>query len=282
MSSFLQQLDEDSRLQAELIGEPGGADDFNIMQTHPRTADRIERAIAEAGATTVADPMRARDVYLSKIDGVLYGDDPEQGFIRDRTFIHPVLRFAFEVPRGFHLFNGARQIVARGPEGGALILFDQEPNPPRAQLWAYLTQGWGRQLRLNDVETFDVDGMEAATGRTRVNTDRGLIDLRLVAIRYDPNTIYRFLFVSHPALTEQLAHDFKETTYTFRKLSQQDVADLEPYTLEIYTVKPGDSVASISERMPFEDLQERRFHVLNGLAPDAELRPGQTVKIITE
>lgn len=280
MAAFLEQLLEDSRLQAQLIGDPDRADDFNIMQTHPRTVDRIERAIAEAGTKPVADPIRAKEIYLGKVDGILYGDSPAQGFIRERSFLHPKLRFAFEVPEGFRLFNSASQVIARGP-GNALIVFDQEANPPPASVMAYLTQGWGRQLRLADVEAFDVNGMEAATGWTRVNTQRGPVDLRLVVVRYDRNTIYRFLFVTPPALTEELSYGFKQTTYSFRRLSAQEAAALKPLRLDIYTVKPGDTVTSLAARMPFPDLRERRFRVLNGLAPEAGLQPGQKVKVVT-
>ena len=97
MASFLSRLQAHSRFESELRGEPGKADQFDILQTHPRTADRIARAIQQAGARTVADPMTARDIYLDKIDGMLFGDNPQQGFVRGHEFLHPELRFAFEV-----------------------------------------------------------------------------------------------------------------------------------------------------------------------------------------
>ncbi len=40
-----------------------------------------------------------REPYLRRIDGLLYGDDPAQGFVRGRAFLHPELGFRFEVPR---------------------------------------------------------------------------------------------------------------------------------------------------------------------------------------
>ena len=63
------------------------------------------KASALAGQYRVAMPMRARDIYLRNIDGIIYGDDPVQGLIRDRAFVHPILRFRFEVPDRFQLFN---------------------------------------------------------------------------------------------------------------------------------------------------------------------------------
>jgi predicted Zn-dependent protease len=66
MAGFLSQLQAHSRLEAALAGQPEKADSFNIMQTHPRTADRIERALEQAGASPVADPLVAQEVYFGR------------------------------------------------------------------------------------------------------------------------------------------------------------------------------------------------------------------------
>ncbi|MFQ5776228.1 MAG: M48 family metalloprotease [Kiloniellaceae bacterium] len=281
MATFLEKLLADSRLAAELRGRPGRADEFNIMQTHPRTADRIALAMREAGVKTVARPMRAREVYLRKIDGLLYGDDPDQGFIRGRRFLHPALRFAFEVPQGFRLFNNSRAVVARGPEGAAIV-FDRARKPSAAPMPAYLRQVWAKGVALAEVEAFTVNGMPAATGRTRLDTRRGARDVRLVAVRYDAETIYRMMFITPPELTGPLSRALRETTYSFRKLSAAEAAALKPLRLRIHTVRPGETAAKIAARMPFADYRLPRFLVLNGLSQGAALRPGQKVKIVGE
>ena len=285
MASFLGRLQAHSRLDAELRGKPGKADSFNIMQTHPRTADRIQQAIQAAGAKVVAQPMTARDLYLGKIDGLLYGDNPKQGFIRGREFAHPKLRFGYRVPPGFRLFNGAGQIVARGIEGGpkgAAIVVDQAPKPSGAGMRAYLTQVWGKNLSLRKVEAITVNGMPAATGSTRMNTKNGPRDLRLLTLRYDAKTIYRMLFVTPPKLTAGLSRPFRETTYSFRKLSAAEAAALMPLRLRIRRARPGDTPARLAEAMPFDDYRLPRFLVLNGLSEGSRLPTGAKVKVVTE
>ena len=281
MATFLTRLLAHGRLEAELRGQPGKADAFDIMQTHPRTAERIERAIAEAGTKTVAEPMTAREIYLGKIDGLLYGDDPEQGFVRGRRFLHPELRFAFEVPRGFRLFNGIKRVRAQGPEG-AVIVFGRAKKPSPAPMTAYLTQVWAEGVPLREVERLTINGMEAATGHTRMNARRGAVDVRLVAIRYDAANIYRMLFLTPPKATGSLQRALRETTYSFRKLGAAEAAALKPLRLEIHRVRPGESAATIAGRMPFEDYRLRRFLVLNGLGQGAPLAVGQKVKVVTE
>ena len=281
MATFLTRLLAHGRLEAELRGQPGKADAFDIMQTHPRTADRIARAIAEAGAKTVAEPMTARAVYLGKIDRLLYGDDPDQGFVRGRRFLHPELRFAFEVPRGFRLFNGIKRVRAQGPEGAAIV-FGRAKKPSRAPMTVYLTQVWAEGVRLREVERLTINGMEAATGHTRMNARSGPVDVRLVAIRYDAANIYRMLFLTPPKATGPLQRALRETTYSFRKLSAAEAAALKPLRLGIHRVRPGETAAAIAERMPFADYRLRRFLVLNGLTEGTELSVGQKVKVVTE
>src|SRR5262249_3573927 len=100
MSTFLAKLEAESALTAELAGKPGSTNDFNIMATHPRTQDRVREAIAaaqEQGAVTT-EARIGRDEFLNAVDGMPYGGDRKSGFVRNRVFIHPSLRFQFEVP----------------------------------------------------------------------------------------------------------------------------------------------------------------------------------------
>ena len=281
MATFLQHLQADSRLSAEMAGQPGKADDFNIMQTHPRTADRVEAAIRQAGIKSVRDPMRPRDVYLRKIDGMVYGDSPDQGIVRGRSFLHGKLNFAFEVPEGFQLVNAPRAVAARGPNGSGII-FDQSKGAGDMAISSYLTQVWAKGVALNDVETISVNGMPAATGQIRQNTREGPRDIRLVAFRYDAQTIYRMLFVTSPESTAALVKPFRETTYSFRKLTPEEAAAIKPLRVRVHTVRAGETPRAIAARMPLEAYALQRFLVLNGLNENSGLKAGQKVKVISE
>lgn len=281
MASFLTRLQAHSRLEAKLAGKPDAADQFSLLQTHPRTVDRIERAIAEAAEKPVARPEIARDIYLAQIDGLLYGDSPEEGVIRGREFLHPDLGFAFSVPPDFILFNGRRSVLGRGPQG-SVILFDRAGKASRASMTGYISREWARNARLDGLEAITVNGLEAATAQTRVRTQRGPFDARLVAIRFDAETIYRFVFITPPALTSALSLGLRETTYSFRRLAPEEAASIQPLRLRLYRVQAGDSQAAIAERLPFESFRLERFQVLNGLQPNDALQVGQTVKIVVE
>ncbi|MEM7225421.1 MAG: M48 family metalloprotease [Pseudomonadota bacterium] len=281
MAGFLEALQAHARLEAEIAGRPGAADEFSLLQTHPRTTDRIEVAMKQAGIQAVPDPIVGRDIYLKKIDGIVYGDSPENGFVRGQRFLHPVLRLAFEVPQGFRLINSQSQVLALGPEGAG-IAFNLAPKSQGIAPRDYLTQVWAKNISLQNVENININGMAAATGQARISTRGGAKDARLVVVRYDNTYMYRFLFLTNPSQTPGLAEAFKRTTYSFRKLSAAEAAEIKPMRLRIHQVQAGETAASIAERFPFDSFRLERFLVLNGFDRNVAVSPGQQVKIITQ
>ncbi len=282
MSTFLARLDAQARLDAALMGLPADqADQMSFTATHPRTADRVQAAAQRAGELGAPRRPLDPDSYLKRIDDILYSDDPDQGFVRGATFLHPRLRFRFDVPAGFRLFNSAQRVIARNPQE-ALILFDSARRSAGMSVADYLIGVWSRDLSLAGTEKIQINGFAAATGWTRVETNRGPRDLRLVAIQFDENTIYRFTFITPPTLTDSLSLDLRRTTYSFRALTQDEAAGLRPLRLQVVRVREGDTVASLSSRLPLTDGREDTFRTLNGLARQDELKPDQLVKIIVE
>ncbi|NIA71083.1 M48 family metalloprotease [Pelagibius litoralis] len=278
MAGFLSQLQAHGRLEAELAGQPEKADAFDIMQTHPRTTDRIERALEQAGVNRVEDPMVAQDIYFRKIDGLLFGDKPDEGYIRGRSFAHPKLKFAFEVPEGFRLYNQSNRVLARNGDGSAAIIFDRAGKGYKGAMTDYLGGVWGKNLSLSGLEAITVNGMDAATA----GASNGQQSLRLLTLRYDAQTIYRFAFVTKPDQTASFNRGFRETTYSFRKLSDAEAGKLKPRRIRIHQVKAGETAGKIAARMPFVEENLKRFLVLNGFDRNVTLQTGQAVKIIAE
>ncbi len=281
MATFFRKLDAYTALQAALAGSPESGDSFDIMASHPRTADRVEQAKKLAAAQSLANGRVDRDRYLAAINGLLYGDAPAQGVRRGRTFAHPGLGIAFEVPPGFVMFNGAKQVTARGPEG-SLIIFDAagaDGGQSISSMTRYVASVGGGRVRFGDVQPLSINGMEAATGATTVNTRAGAMDLRLVAIR-DGKRIYRLVFITPPGMTTSLHEGMERTTYSFRRLSADEAAAIRPLRITVVTVASGDTPQSLAKRMA-TPLPLETFRVLNGLAASDGLKPGQKVKLVT-
>ena len=280
MSSFLETMEAESELARQKAGSRGEGALGGLFASHPRTADRVRKAAAAAQAEFGGE--RARDIYLRQIDGMIYGDSPEEGFVRGRAFAHPVLRIAFTAPPGFRLRNGPEAVVGTH-QSGASMRFDEVRLPdPAISTLRYLRGDWASKVPLRRIERLAIDGLDAVAASTRVRTKSGVRDVRLVAIRAAPQRVYRFFFVTPPRQTREFAAPFRQMMASFRRLSQRQAANLRPLRLRVVEVAPGDTVESLSARMPFNDFRTERFRVLNGLRSGERLRPGQLVKIVTE
>lgn len=283
MASFLAKLQQYSELQSALAGrKPGEADAFDLFATHPRTAERVERATEQAGQSR-AKGREERDPYLRRIDGMLYGDDPEQGFVRGRVFAHPGMKFRFEAPEGFQLLNGASEVTAAGP-GGAAIRFDLAPESQshRGTMRGYVSDVWAKGQKLASVEALNVNGMQGGSGVLRMDARSGPVDVRLTAIRFAPDAIFRFQFVAPSQTAAQVWPEFGKVTGSFRRLSDAEAAAMKPLRIGLVYAGRGDSVETLARRMAVNDRHAERFRALNGLGPEQTLSGGQTYKIVAE
>lgn len=285
MATFFRKLDAWSRLESLTVGDPGAADRFDIMASHPRTGDRVQQAAQIAASQQQPGEELRQAAYLKAIDGMLFGDSPQQGFRRGRDFIHPGLRIAFRVPPGFVLKNTPSQVAAVGPRN-TLIVFDAEQRSDVVRrvpdMPTYLTQVWAGNVRLAGVQRLSIDGAEAATGVARLQTRSGAIDARLVAIRDGADRIWRFVFIAPSGESQRWQGEFQQTAASFRQLSAQEAAAARPWRIDVVTVQQGDTAEQLAERMAIDDLRLETFAALNGLDSGGRLIPGQPVKIVTE
>jgi predicted Zn-dependent protease len=282
MASFLASLRARTQLDAKLAGlPPGKVDERDLLATHPRTVERVERAAEVANNIRVANPIVGRNIYLKKIDGLIYGDTPAQGFARGRNFLHPELHFRFRVPEKFELRNSPTNVTAKGP-GDALIVFDGAKRPGKRSVYDYLINVWGRGVRITNREEITINGLPAATGNTRLRTNKGTLDVRLVAILGSEKQIWRLRFLTQPRDTQKFASAFRKTTYSFKKVAAAEAETWQPRRIRLHKVTASDTVESLAARLPFDRFKVDHFRTLNGFGPGEPLKVGQTVKLILE
>ncbi len=281
MASFLASLQAYSSLEAKVSGRPDPAERRNIMSTHPRTQDRVVAATRAANVQSVPNPEIGNRNYIKAIDGIIFGGSEQAGLVRGRVFVHEPLNFLFEVPQDFHLNNGSQQVVAQGPNN-AVIIFSGGNAPAGSRMDTYLTRVWAKNTRFASVETIQINGMEAATGRTVVTNRSGKFNAQLVAIRHSPDQVYRFVFLVPSGQTTGLQGALRATMESFRKLTRADRDKYGPWRIKTKVTGRRDTVQSLARNMPMPGPKEEWFRVLNGLQPGSEPFPGQVVKLVVD
>ncbi len=271
----------------QFLTSTGGRDEARSIpewaRTHPLTQNRIERARATAAKTGIAPdalPEQERP-YLKALDGLLYGDDPQQGFVLGRRFAHPIMRISFEAPPGFTLTNSPRAILIDGPDGMRGEFAGGEM--PEGGLPAYVSLLIREALgdapaQVGTAEARIVNGVPALFVPALVETGEGHVELSLVAYSANGRYAYHFLMVSAPSSS---AGGAIETLFeSFGILSVEEARSLRPRQISVVAVQPGDKVETFAKRMA-SDHPAQQFLMLNGLAAGQPLKPGELVKVIT-
>lgn len=285
MATFLEKLGRHSELSQKLAGKEGQQDpSTSWFATHPRTPDRVKRA-AEEAAASANDGLVGRNEYLRKIDGMIYGDDPDQGFVRGRQFIHPKLRISFTAPEGYRLQNTPSAVLG-GNKSGDGMKFDSGKMTSTDDVRDYLAREWAKELKvqnLSGINSFDLDGFPAVSAGTTGKTKDGKqVDVGLAAIQVGADTVYRFMFLSPGGASTAQARAAKDTVESFRQLSPSEAAGYTPKRIEVVEVRSGDDKTRLAREMDVDDFREEQFSVLNGLDSNERLQAGELVKLVSE
>ena len=276
-SRFLTALGKSTELRAALYGRRKSAIDFDILSTHPSTPDQVNKAVEAArqiGAPGIG--RREKESYLASIEGMAFGDDPADGFVRGRRFSHPRLRFAFVAPEGFLLENSAEAVFGvRDKENEALRL-DNVRAQAGVSLEDYLSSGWIDGLLRSSVKRLEVNGLPAVVASARA----GEWNFRIAVIQMD-NQLYRLIFAVR-ALSDEAEKRIDASISTFRRMTAEEVRDVRGLRLAVVSAQFGDTIATMAERMTTPNRPSEYFLLLNGLDADAALIPGERYKIVTE
>ena len=273
MATVLASLALQNNLDAQLQGR-NNATIPQWASTHPDPASRVQTAARLAQGTGVTNT----DTFLSRIDGMTYGDDPAQGVVEGNQFIHPDLRLAFTAPQGFYMINGTRAVSINGQSGQAQLTLGQFNGNLETYVGNVFAQlgGQQQQLRPSSIQRTTVNGIPAAYGTARVNSGNGQVDVVVFAYQFANDRAYHFQAITQAGRAEVFTPMFN----SMRRISAQEAAAVVPRRIDVVTVRAGDTQESLARRMAYDRGQLERFRVLNSLGDNEALRAGQKVKIV--
>lgn len=272
---FLTSMGLNAQLKARSANIDPRAPDF--LSSHPATPDRISNATANARQYTGPGAgERERASYLEVVNGLIYGEDPSEGYVRGRRFLHPKLGFTFNAPEGFALENTAQAVFGIRDGGSQAMRLDVVRVPPEQTLSDYLISGWIENIDIRSIEDITVNGFPAATA-TAQGDNWGF---RLYVVRFG-SEVYRFIFA---AKTRDEATDrgFRGSINSFRRMSLAEANSVKPARIRVVTAGANDTVERLARKMAVSDRHAERFRVLNGLQASDKVKAGDQYKVVVE
>jgi predicted Zn-dependent protease len=273
---FLSAMERNAALKA---GKPSMADPRaqDFLSSHPATPERVANAQSSARQYTSPESgERDRDSYLAAIDNIVYGEDPSEGFVRGRRFLHPKLGFTFTAPENFTLDNTAQAVIGVREGGAQAMRFDVVRVPAEQSLSDYLNSGWMENVDKSSTEDITINGLPAASAVASGDPWQ----FKVYALRFGSD-VYRFIFAAKQKTTES-ERNARETVNSFRRLTLDEIQSARPLRIKVINVQPGDTVESLSHRMAGVDRPSERFRIINGLDVHAQVKARDRVKIVVD
>lgn len=252
-----------------------------LLSTHPDPGEReetipekAEQWKEEGYEQTIYD----QEEYMSHVDGIIYGNNPRNGFTEDDTFYHPDLEFLFPVPENWQVVNQAQQVAIVSPEQNAVMIFqiDSEATSPQQAVQNFLTSN---ELQAESQQSTESSGRWAAyEATTTAQGEQQDLGVHVYAVEYGGN-IYRFINYSAANQFSDFEPYFNETTSGFDALRDQQILNIEPVRLNVTQTSRR---ARFSELLPGSlpmEITAEEVAILNQVQLDDMIEAGTYIKI---
>lgn len=271
----------------ERLGDQSGASEIpTFLSTHPNPADRhdnVHELAAEWQSKVNEGPYEIdRGDYLDLINGIMYGENPREGYVENNVFYHPDLRFTFPFPNGWKLANSSSQVQMAPEDGSAMMVMSlAQGNSLREAADAFIQQ---YQLTLVESNSKKVNGFNSyQIVADQVNQQAPDQSVRLVVYYYQDtrnDLIYQILGVAPKNNFSSTSNYFLFTMDNFKRLTESAKINVRPERIKVVQVPFSMTLENALRRfnMPVKRFDE--LSILNSMNLNDELKANQKIKVV--
>lgn len=266
-------------------GEQSGAEPVpNLLSTHPDPGER-NQTVAQLATewkqkTGLTNPKVNRDTYLRLIEGIIYGDDPREGFVESSVFYHPELRFQFAIPTGWQFQNTPQQVQMAPKDGGALMIFTLAQGTNLQQAASATLQQYQLQV-VNSRET-TINSLPALLVEGQAQQQNGGVIRSLSAFVQYNGTIYHMIGVTTAANYSSYSQYFLNSIQSFRSLTDASKLNRKPEKIRLKTVTTAGTLEQVLRNFNMPSARLNELAILNGMNLADRVPQGTLVKTIGE
>jgi predicted Zn-dependent protease len=259
------------------VGEASGEGRLpSWLSTHPAPEDRAQRIQAAIQTQHLAGTRVEQERYLREIDGMVFGENPREGFFEGAAFFHPDLRFQLQFPRGWKTQNQKQAVGAISPQEDAIVVMTLAPGTSAEQAAdAFLRQ---EGLRPAGAQRTRVNGLPAVTALFEAVSGQTLIAGRVVFLEYD-GKVYRLLGYTPRERWSTYDRLFSESLGTFAPLTDRRYLDVQPARVKVVNVPEPMTVEELARRHG-ASVSTDVLALINHVAPGARLSGGRLAKVV--
>lgn len=267
------------------LSDQGGGSIPTFLSTHPDPADRHRKVDQLASQWQQKVPESGFDVkrndYLRMIDGLVYGEDPREGFVESGVFYHPELKFQYPIPSGWRVNNMSSQ-VQMGPEDGkALLLLTLASGQDASQAADAMLQQY--QLTQLSRRNESVNGLRAVSVLAEQANEQTQQVVSILAYLIEYNgRVYQFLGMSYKPDFSAYSGRFQQTMQGFRELTDPSKINVKPERIRIHRADSDTNLRAALQEAGIPSNRYEEFAILNGMELNQPLTRGTLIKVASK
>lgn len=245
----------------------------NWLSTHPAPEDRVQR-LTQAIATLPPESQQGavnREPYLQRLDGLVFGDNPREGFFKDNTFYHPGMAFQLSFPAGWKTQNQKQAVVAVSPtEDAAVVLSLAGAESPEAAEQGFFQQQGIERGSLWQQGFYNFRRMPAQG--TQEQELRGIVGF----FEYG-GSVFALRGFSLGERWQNHGRAVTDALASFQRLRDKRYLNVQPARVELVRLSSAMTLAEFQQRYP-SSITLDRLAIVNGFDPQQRLEAGTSVK----
>lgn len=250
------------------------------QSTHPAPEGRAEanqlRVDAAIARGVDFDTLRVeRESYLRRIDGLVYGEDPREGYFAGTVYYHPTLRFTLAFPAGWQTQNG-KDLVAGGAldQSAVMALSGAGTDAPPTLADRFAAQ---QGIAAARPQSLSVNGLSAISVAFQAQTSQGIVAGRVTFIALN-GTTYQLLGYGPVGV---LGNDaiFLGAARSFARLTDQARIDVQPKRVHLVRLTSGQTIVAAG-RANGNTIPDAELASINEVTVDQVLPAGTLVKVV--
>jgi predicted Zn-dependent protease len=221
--------------------------------------------------------VNARE-YLQRVNGLVYGADPRNGFFQGNTFYHPDLRFQISLPSGWQGQNLSQAVIAVSPQQDGIIqLTLAQGNSPEAAARAFLSQ---KGIQAGQASQQTVNGVPAVASTFQAQTEQGVIQGLAAFFTYNGAT-YQVIGYAPAQRFGAYESAFRQSLGSFAPVTDSRVLNVQPKKLNVVSLPQQMTLAEFAQRNP-STIPLAELAIVNQVEdPNKALPAGTPVKQVT-
>ena len=246
------------------------------LATHPAPANRIEHinAILAGTQTDFSHGTVNREGYERRIDGLIFGMNPREGFFKGTEFYQPDLKFRIAFPSGWQTANTKQTVGAQSPQQDAIIeLKLASGSSADAAARAFLSQ---QGVEAGTLTGAKVNGLTAASAPFAAATEQGTLRGNAVFVEYH-NNVYRLLAYGTEATWANHQEAAQRALSSFGPLTDPALLNVQPQRIRLFTLDRRTTITELARQRP-SPVPVATLALINQVEASTPLEPGRIIK----